>query len=100
VEDFVYCGEKNPSQLLGLNPSLCARFVHRDARWIFSNQNARLVGIVMDEVGILKGYLVYFSANGYILWPFGIFYGYLVYFRRFGLLYRDISGNSVCTYLW
>jgi hypothetical protein len=47
----------------------------------------------MEDVVLLYGILVYFSAIWYILWPFGIFYGYLVYFLRFGLLHQEKSGN-------
>jgi hypothetical protein len=38
----------------------------------------------MENVGILCGNLVYFTAIRYILRPFGIYYGHLVYLRPFG----------------
>jgi hypothetical protein len=41
----------------------------------------------MEDVGILYGHLVDFTAMWSILRPFGLFYGYLVYFSRFGMLY-------------
>jgi hypothetical protein len=37
----------------------------------------------MEDVGILYGHLVYFTAIWSILRPFGIFYGYLVHFLMF-----------------
>jgi hypothetical protein len=37
--------------------------------------------------------LVNFVAIRYILLPFGIFVGYLVHFPRFGMLYKEKSGN-------
>jgi hypothetical protein len=39
------------------------------------------------------GHLVYFTAKWYTLWPNGAFCGHLVYFSRFGMLYREKSGN-------
>jgi hypothetical protein len=47
----------------------------------------------VEDVGIFYGYLAYFTALWYILWPFGIFYGDLVYFFRLGILYQEKSGN-------
>jgi hypothetical protein len=47
----------------------------------------------MEDVGIFYGRLVYSTAIWYILWPFGILFGYLVHFSRFGMLYREKSGN-------
>jgi hypothetical protein len=44
-------------------------------------------------VYIFYDHLVYFTAIGNILWPFGIFYGHLEFFPRFGILYREKSGN-------
>jgi hypothetical protein len=45
----------------------------------FSNQKYQfwyiLEGLGMDIVGIFYGHLEYFTAIGYILWPFGIFSG-------------------------
>jgi hypothetical protein len=37
----------------------------------------------MADVCILYRRLVYFTAFGYIVWPFGTFYGYLGYFFPF-----------------
>jgi hypothetical protein len=34
----------------------------------------------MEDVGILLGHFVHFTAKWYILWPFGAFCGNLVYF--------------------
>jgi hypothetical protein len=42
----------------------------------------------MEDVGI-------FMAKWYTLWPFGTIFGHLVYFSRFGMLYREKSGNPV-----
>jgi hypothetical protein len=39
--------------------------------------------------------MVYFMAIWYIWWPLGMFGGLLVYFSRFGMLYREKSGNPV-----
>jgi hypothetical protein len=47
----------------------------------------------MDDVGICYGYLVIFSAIWNIVWPFSTFVGYLEYFSRFGILYKEKSGN-------
>jgi hypothetical protein len=47
----------------------------------------------MEDVGLFYSLSVYFTGIWSILLPFGIFYGYLVYFSRFGMLYRDKSGN-------
>jgi hypothetical protein len=51
---------------------------------VFSNQKSRFGPVweclAMEEVGILYGYLVYFTAIWSILRLFGLFYGYLVYF--------------------
>jgi hypothetical protein len=47
----------------------------------------------MEDVGIFYVHLVYFTDIYYILWPFGTFYGCLVYFSRFGMLYKEKSGN-------
>jgi hypothetical protein len=49
----------------------------------------------MEDVGILYGDLVHFTANWCILWPFCIFYGYLVLFSHFGMLHQEKSGNPV-----
>jgi hypothetical protein len=35
----------------------------------------------------------YFATKRYILWPFGTFCGQFVYFSRFGMFYREKSGN-------
>jgi hypothetical protein len=48
--------------------------------------------------------LTYFLSVWYISWPSGIVYGhlvgmfvgYLAYFSRFGILYREKSGNPDC----
>jgi hypothetical protein len=51
----------------------------------------------MEDVGIVNVNLVFFSAIWYILRSLGIgryiYYGYLVYFSRFGMLYKEKSGN-------
>jgi hypothetical protein len=39
------------------------------------------------------GHLGHFVVVWDILWSFGTFCGYLVYFSRFGMLYREKSGN-------
>jgi hypothetical protein len=52
-----------------------------------------LEGLAIEDVGVFYGHLAYFTAIWYILWPFGIFYGHLVYFSRFGMLYKEKSGN-------
>jgi hypothetical protein len=54
-----------------------------------------LDGLAMEDVGILKNHLVYFTAIGNNLWPFGIFCGHLAFTPRFGVLYQDKSGNPV-----
>jgi hypothetical protein len=41
-------------------------------------------GFAMEEVSIVYGRTVYFTAKWYILWPFGTLCGHLVYFSRFG----------------
>jgi hypothetical protein len=47
----------------------------------------------MEDVDIFYGHFVYFMVKGYILLPFGTFCGHLVDFFRFGILYREKSGN-------
>jgi hypothetical protein len=48
----------------------------------------------MEDVGIFYGHLVHFTVFCYILWTFGIASGNLVYiFSRFGILYKEKSGN-------
>jgi hypothetical protein len=47
----------------------------------------------MEDVGIFYGHLVHFTVFWYILLTFGIFCGNLLYFSRFGILYREKSGN-------
>jgi hypothetical protein len=51
-------------------------------------------GIFSDQK-YFYGHLVYFSAKWYVLWPFDTLCGHLVYFSRFGILYREKSGNPV-----
>jgi hypothetical protein len=50
----------------------------------------------MEDVGIFYGHLVYFRSFCYILGTFGIVRGNLVYFSRFGIFYREKSGNPDC----
>jgi hypothetical protein len=50
----------------------------------------------MEDVDIFYGHLVHFTVFCCILWTFGIVRGNLVYFPRFGILYQEKSGNSVC----
>jgi hypothetical protein len=47
----------------------------------------------MEDVGIFYGHLVHFTVFCYILWTFGIVRGNLVYVSRFGILYKEKSGN-------
>jgi hypothetical protein len=47
----------------------------------------------MEDVGIFYGRLVHFTVFCYMLWTFGIVRGNLVYFSRFGILYKEKSGN-------
>jgi hypothetical protein len=54
----------------------------------------------MEDVGILYGPVVYFTVFCYILWTFGAVRGYLVYFSRFGILYKEISGNPALRQRW
>jgi hypothetical protein len=49
----------------------------------------------MENLGTFYYHSVYFTAIGNISWPFGIFCGHLVFFPRFGILYREKSGNPV-----
>jgi hypothetical protein len=79
--------------LLGIC-NLCTRFRPGLPNVIFSKQKSNFsVNFGGTCIGILNGHWVYFTAIGYILWPFGIFHGYLVYISRFGLLHEEISGN-------
>jgi hypothetical protein len=59
----------------------------------------------MENVGIFYVHFVYFTALENILWPFGIFCGHLVYFvviwcifPRFGILYKEKSGNPAANH--
>jgi hypothetical protein len=47
----------------------------------------------MEDDGTFYDHLVDFATILYTLWPSGIFYGHLVIFSRFGMLYREKSGN-------
>jgi hypothetical protein len=47
----------------------------------------------MEDVGIFYGHLVHFTVFCYILLTFGIVRGNLVYCSRFGILYKEKSGN-------
>jgi hypothetical protein len=44
----------------------------------------------MEDVGIFYGQLVNFPA---IFMAIAMFWGHLVYFHRFGMLFREKSGN-------
>jgi hypothetical protein len=48
----------------------------------------------MESVGKCYGPLVCFAVIWYILRSFGIFWVRLVYFARFGVLFKDKSGNT------
>jgi hypothetical protein len=47
----------------------------------------------MEDVGILFGHAVYFTAIRHVLWSIGIFCGNLVSFSRFGKVCQEKSGN-------
>jgi hypothetical protein len=49
--------------------------------------------LTREDVGILYGHLAYFTTFWYSLWPFGMIYDYLDTFSRFGMLYKEKSGN-------
>jgi hypothetical protein len=64
----------------------------------FQTKNPNLgkfwVSLAMEDVGIFMTILsTLCTVKWYILLPFGTFYGFLVYFSRFGVLYREKSGN-------
>jgi hypothetical protein len=69
----------------------------RVARWLFSNKKSKfgkiLECLAMEDVGIFYGHLVHFTVFCYILLTFGIVRGNLVYCSRFGILYKEKSGN-------
>jgi hypothetical protein len=44
----------------------------------------------MEDVGIIYGHLVYFAAISYLMW---ILWSFHIFFPRFGILYREKSGN-------
>jgi hypothetical protein len=48
---------------------------------------------ILWTFGIYYGHLEYIMDIWYILWKYGIFCGNLVHFPRFGMLYREKSGN-------
>jgi hypothetical protein len=48
----------------------------------------------MESVGIFYGPLICFTALWYTLWSFVKFWVRLVYFSRFGMLYKEKSGNT------
>jgi hypothetical protein len=52
-----------------------------------------LEGLAIEDVGVFYGQFVYLLAIWYIVLPIGTFFGHLVYFSRFGMLYREKSGN-------
>jgi hypothetical protein len=49
----------------------------------------------MGQYGFPRGHLIYFTTIWYILWSFGIciLWSFWYIFPRFGILYRDKSGN-------
>jgi hypothetical protein len=47
----------------------------------------------MENRGIFYGHLVHFTVFCCILWTVDIVRGNLVYFSRFGILYKEKSGN-------
>jgi hypothetical protein len=47
----------------------------------------------MEDVSIFYGHLVHFMVFCYILETFGTVRGNFVYFSRFGILYKEKSGN-------
>jgi hypothetical protein len=49
--------------------------------------------LAMEDAVIFYGHLVKFPATWYILRHFGICCGHCAYFPRFGILYREKSGN-------
>jgi hypothetical protein len=53
----------------------------------------------MEDVGIFYVHLVQVMVFFYILWIFGIVCGNVVYFSRFGILYREKSGNPAYVFL-
>jgi hypothetical protein len=57
-------------------------------------------GLAIDEVGMICGHLVYFTAIWYILWSFSIFYGFGYIFYPFGMLYQEKSGNPVSVHVF
>jgi hypothetical protein len=85
-------------------PCRTKRVVARVARWYIFKPKLQIwlvleEGLVMEDVGLFYGHLVYFTAIWYILLTFGLFsaiwyilltsgiyYGHLVYFSRFGML--------------
>jgi hypothetical protein len=54
---------------------------------------------ILRPFGQFSRHLVYFVVIWYILWSFGIFCGHLVHFSRFGMFYREKSGNPVFSVL-
>jgi hypothetical protein len=50
-----------------------------------------LGGLTMEDVFIIYGHLVYFTAISYILWIFANLY----IFPHVGILYKEKSGNPV-----
>jgi hypothetical protein len=52
-----------------------------------------LEGLVLEDVGIFYGDLLYFKAIRYIVWSFGILFDDLAHFSRYGMLYQEKSGN-------
>jgi hypothetical protein len=49
----------------------------------------------MEEDGIFYGQLVHFTVFCFDLWTFCKVRGNLVFFPRFGILYKEKSGNPV-----
>jgi hypothetical protein len=48
----------------------------------------------MENTGIFCGHLEYFTVLWYILWTFGNVVVIWYIFPRFGILYKEKSGNS------
>jgi hypothetical protein len=54
-----------------------------------------VIWYILWSFAIFYGHLLYFMVICYILWSFVIFLVRLVYFSRFGILYKEKSGNPV-----
>jgi hypothetical protein len=66
-------------------------FSNKKPIWVnFGGSGKGRCQYILQSFGLLCGHLVYFMGFWFICWLFGIFF-------RFGMLYKEKSGNPDCS---